>query len=167
MRCITITSRRDMATGTVGAWIGVGVACSSTIASVTASSRPKPSKEVNEELSACALMRPSLDAPRPACSQRHLARLGANGNERASQRPFDGNPHTRLPGAERAVKFYMGRRCVRFKAHSHFPPCRGASCFLPGRCRRRWAGGTMLQLTACVWIFSGTFSATGVGQAIC
>ena len=30
MRRMTITSRRDMTTGTVGAWIGVDVACSSS-----------------------------------------------------------------------------------------------------------------------------------------
>jgi hypothetical protein len=67
MRRMTITSRRDMTTGTVGAWIGVDVACSSSaIVRVIASSRPKPSKEVKAELSVCAPMRPSIEASRPA-----------------------------------------------------------------------------------------------------
>jgi hypothetical protein len=62
-----LRSRRGAAIGTVGAWIRAGVACfSSAIARVIASLRRKPSKEVNEELSVCALMRPSLDASRPA-----------------------------------------------------------------------------------------------------
>ena len=52
MRRMTITSRRDMTTGTVGAWIGVDVACSSSaIVRVIVSLRPKPSKEFNEKLS--------------------------------------------------------------------------------------------------------------------
>ena len=52
MRRTTIMSRRDMTTGTVGAWFGVDVACSSSaIVRVIVSLRPKPSKEVKEELS--------------------------------------------------------------------------------------------------------------------
>jgi hypothetical protein len=67
MRRTTIMSRRDMTTGTVGAWIGVDVACSSSaIVRVIVSLRPKPSKEVKEELSVCAPMRPSSGASRPA-----------------------------------------------------------------------------------------------------
>lgn len=43
MRRTTIMSRRDMTTGTVGAWIGVDVACSSSaIVRVIVSLRPKP-----------------------------------------------------------------------------------------------------------------------------
>ncbi len=35
--------------------------------------------------------------------------------KKASKIPFDGNPHTRLAGAERAIGRYMGHGCVRFK----------------------------------------------------
>jgi hypothetical protein len=67
MRRTTIMSRRDMTTGTVGAWFGVDVACSSSaIVRVIVSLRPKPSKEVKEELSVCAPTRPSSGASRPA-----------------------------------------------------------------------------------------------------
>jgi hypothetical protein len=67
MRRTTIMSRRDMTTGTVGAWIGVDVACSSSaIVRVIVSLRPKPSKEVKEELSVCAPTLPSIEASRSA-----------------------------------------------------------------------------------------------------
>ena len=36
--------------------------------------------------------------------------------KRASQKPFDGDPYTRLATAESASP-YMGHACVRFKAH--------------------------------------------------
>jgi hypothetical protein len=47
---------------------------------------------------------------------RHLRDLGAGSREKgASQKPFDGDPYTRLATAELA-KSYMGQGCVRFKA---------------------------------------------------
>jgi hypothetical protein len=48
---------------------------------------------------------------------KHLRDLGAGlGGKRASQKPFDGDPYTRLAIAESA-DLYMGQACVRFKAH--------------------------------------------------
>jgi hypothetical protein len=48
---------------------------------------------------------------------RHLRDLGAGlRGKRASQKPFDGDPYTRLATAESA-SLYMGQGCVRFKAH--------------------------------------------------
>jgi hypothetical protein len=47
---------------------------------------------------------------------RHLRDLGAGlRGKRASQKPFDGDPYTRLAIAESA-DVYMGQACVRFKA---------------------------------------------------
>jgi len=47
---------------------------------------------------------------------RHLRDLGAGlRGKRASQKPFDGDPYTRLATAESAG-LYMGQGCVRFKA---------------------------------------------------
>jgi hypothetical protein len=47
---------------------------------------------------------------------RHLRDLGAGlRGKRASQKPFDGDPYTRLATAESA-SLYMGQGCVRFKA---------------------------------------------------
>jgi hypothetical protein len=48
---------------------------------------------------------------------RHLRDLGAGlRGKRASQKPFYGDPYTRLATAELA-SLYMGQGCVRFKAH--------------------------------------------------
>jgi hypothetical protein len=63
---MTITSRRDMTTGTVGAWIGVDVACSSSAIVRAIRVVKAEAKEVKAELSVCAPMRPSIEASRPA-----------------------------------------------------------------------------------------------------
>jgi hypothetical protein len=116
-----------MAIGTVCTWIGVGVAYfSSAIARAIASLRPKSSKEVNEELSVCAWAdRCAMRCGRRLRVERDTPRdLRCRENQRASQKPFDGYPYTRLARAQRASKCYMGDTCVRFKAWQPFDrPC--------------------------------------------
>jgi len=52
-----------------------------------------------------AFAAPLRDAPRPLLrvKQDTPRDLGVDGNERASQKPFDGNPYTRLAGADQAA----------------------------------------------------------------
>ena len=52
--------------------------------------------------------------------------------KRASQKPFDGDPYTRLATAESA-DLYMEQGCVRFKAHMTSGLNRLIHCFLRKR----------------------------------
>ena len=170
MRRTTIMSRRDMTTGTVGAWIGVDVACSSS--AIVRAIRVVKAEAIEGGQGRAFCLRADATVDRgvtasSAVRTPRATRCQWKCKERAGDRLT--GIHTRGSQEPNGLAFYMGHRCVRFKAHSH-APCRGASCFHPGRCRRRWArrhDGAANGLCFGFLNFSGTFSATGVGQAIC
>jgi hypothetical protein len=168
MRRMTITSRRDMTTGTVGAWIGVDVACSSS-AFVRAIRVVKAEAiEGGQGRAFCLRADATVDRGVTASSAVRTPRA-TRCQWKCKERARDRLTGIRTRGSREpnGLAFYMGHRCVRFKAHGH---CAMPGCFvLPSRVDAGAAGpgGTMVQLTACVWISFGTFSATGVGQAIC
>src|SRR5262245_28945278 len=71
------------------------------------------------KLSMCETARPRRPTPQPhiADGARHPRVIWAVGeSEGASQKPFDGDPYTRLARTRSGRAGHMGRRCVGFKA---------------------------------------------------
>lgn len=86
--------------------------------------------------------------------------LGCRGlMKRASQRPFDGNPYTRLAVPFQAIIQNMGRTCVRFKARPFKAICpsktrrceSAATTHLQSRQTFFYRINTIGVVSSCVW----------------